>query len=59
MKLIDVMEAVGEYAELHIISKGVEIARYDGKDSIPNFLNDKTVIAVLENGSYTEAHIIF
>lgn len=44
MKLIDVLEIVNENAEVRVYnSDGDEIARYDGKNSIPENLNGEEV----------------
>lgn len=41
MKLIDVISLISDSAEVRIYDyNGKEIARYDGKDSIPEELND-------------------
>lgn len=44
MKLIEVLEIISEYSQVRVYnSNGDEIARYDGKDSIPKCLNNETV----------------
>ena len=41
MKLIDVISLISDSAEVRIYeAEGKEVARYDGKDSIPEELND-------------------
>ena len=47
MKLIDLLELTYDFAEVHVYdNEGNEIACYDGKDSIPTFLNNKKVNGV-------------
>lgn len=44
MKLIDVLEIISEYSQVRVYnSNGDEIARYDGRESIPEYLNNETV----------------
>jgi hypothetical protein len=49
MKLIELLEVISEYAEVKILDTDeMELARYDGKDSIPEELNDREVDSVLD-----------
>ena len=49
MKLIELLEVISEYAEVKILdSDDMEIARYDGKNSIPEELNDREIDSVLD-----------
>lgn len=44
MKLIDVLEIISEHSQVRVYnSNGDEIARYDGKNSIPECLNNETI----------------
>lgn len=44
MTLLETTEIISEYAEVRVFNcDGDEIARYNGKDSIPSYLNRETV----------------
>lgn len=54
LTVLDVFESVGENEELHIYNKsGEEIARYDGRDSIPEELNDAYIFDLFTRANYT------
>lgn len=53
MKLIDVISLISDSAEVRIYdADGKEIARYDGKDSIPENLNDLFIDCI---GAYMDS----
>lgn len=45
MKLIDIISNINENHLVRIYIEDKEVARYDGRDSIPSELNDWKVIA--------------
>ena len=51
MKLIDIISLMTDYSTVVVWQDGEEIARYDGKDSIPETLNDHMVRS-LSTGYY-------
>ena len=46
MKIIDILQLVTEESEIVIYEDYEEVAKYDGKESIPKELNDRDIIAI-------------
>lgn len=47
MKVIDILEILSDSVEVNIYDEDLTlIARYDGKDSIGEDINDKTIIGI-------------
>lgn len=46
MKIIDFLQLVTEESEIVIYEDYEEVAKYDGKESIPEELNDRDIIAI-------------
>lgn len=46
MKIIDILQLVTEESEIVIYEDYEEVAKYDGKESIPEELNDRDIIAI-------------
>ena len=47
MKVIDILETLSDSVEVNIFDEDLTlIARYDGKDSIGEDINDKTIIGI-------------
>lgn len=47
MKVIDILEIISDSVEVNIFDEDLTlIARYDGKDSIGEDINDKTIIGI-------------
>ena len=44
MKLINVLEIISEHSQVRVYnSNGDEVSRYDGRESIPECLNNETI----------------
>ena len=58
MKLSNLLHLITDTSNVKIFSDGLEIAEYNGRDSIPNELNNRLVASIHSGNNYIGIEIV-